>query len=318
MPKAVIKSVLAGGYETTPGVAVPPTWYLPVTNIQPKDTVTQLQDKGWRGSAVDAYDVVPGMITGELDFDGDVYLDTIGHLLVGMFGDITESGSAAPYTHTFNLLNSGQDQPKTQTLTDFYAAGTREYASAMYSELNFKFSPDALLTYQAKTMSYGSATATTPTPSFTNVEVLAGWNGVAKIGGTVYAEMEDAEIDIKRQVVAIKTIQGSQVPYAIFAGVMAVEGKATLVMEDDTYLTDYLNGTKTSFDFTFTQSTGNSIEFNLAKANISAANIQRSKEYVQIPVTFKAYGNSTNVGTSGGYGPLTVTLINSVATGVYL
>lgn len=309
---------MGGGYETTPGNGVVPTFYLPVHTITPKDTVTQLVDKAWRGSAVDAYDVVAGMITGEVGFDGDVYLDTIGHLLAGMMGDIVETGSGAPYTHTFNLLNSGEAQPKTQTLTDFYAAGTREYASAMYSELDFKFTPDALLTYSAKTMSYGSATATTPTPSFSAVEVLPAWTGVAKIGGSVYAEMEDAEIDIKRQVVAIKTINNSQVPYAIFSGVMSVEGKATLVMEDDTYLTDYLSATKTSLDFVFTQSTGNSIEFNMNKANFSAAAIQRTKEYVQIPVSFKAYGNSTNVGSSGGYGPLTVTLINSIATGVYL
>lgn len=318
MPKAVIKSILGGGYETVQGAAVVPSWYIPVHTITPKDTVTQLVDKGWRGSAVDAYDAVAGMITGEVSFDGDVYLDTIGHLIVGMLGDITETGSAAPYTHTFNLLNSGQQQPKTQTLTDFYAAGTRAYASSMYSELTFKFSPDALLTYTAKTMSFGSATATTPTPAYSGVEVLAAWSGVCKVGGTIYAEMEDAEIDIKRQVVAIKTINNSQLPYAIFAGVMTVEGKATLVMEDDTYLTDYLNSTKTSLDFTFTQSTGNSIEFNLAKVSFSAANIQRSKEYVQIPITFKAYGNTTNVGTSAGYGPITVTLINSIATGVYL
>lgn len=318
MPKAVVKSVLGLGVENVaPGTPAAPTVYIPVTTITPKNSVTQLQDKGWRGSAIDAYDVVPGMITGSLDFDGDVYLDTIGYPLAGILGDVVETGSTAPYVHTFNLLNSGQDQPKTHTLTDFYAAGTREYASAMYSELDFKFTPDALLTYSAKTMSFGSVTSSTPTPSYSSVEVLAAWTGVAKIGGSVYAEMEDAEIDIKRAVAYIKTINNSQVPFAVFGGVVSVEGKATLVMEDDTYLTQYLSAGKTSMDFTFTQSTGNSIEFLMSKVNFSAADITRSKEYVQIPISFKAYGNSTNIGASAGYGPLTVTLTNAVAGGLY-
>lgn len=313
MPKAVVKSVLGVAVEATPGTAVAPAIFIPVTNITPKDTVTQLEDKGWRGSAIDAYDVTPGMITGSLDFDGDVFLDTIGYPLAGILGDSAVTGTVAPYTHTFNLLNSGQAQPKTHTLTDFYGAGTREYASAMYSELDFKFTPDALLTYSAKTMSFGSATATTPTPVYSDAEVLAAWTGVATLGGSVYMEMEDAEIDIKRAVTAIKTINNSQVPYAIFGGVVTVEGKATLVMEDDTYLTDYLAGTKTSLDFLFTQSAGNSVEFNMAKVNFTAADIQRSKEYFQLSVSFKAYGNVTNVGASAGYGPLTVTLDNAVA-----
>lgn len=319
MPKAVVKSVLGVGVEplATPGVYTAPTVYIPVHTITPKDTVTQLIDKGWRGSSVDAYDVVAGMITGAVDFDGDVYLDTIGYLLCAMLGDITETGSSAPYTHTFNLLNSGQDQPVTHTLTDYYAAGTRSYSSARYSELSFKFSPDALLTYSAKATTFGSATASTPTPAFSAVEVLAAWTGICKIGGSVYAEMTDAEIDIKRAVTPIKTINNSQQAFNIFAGVVTVEGKATLVMEDDTYLTEYLTAAKTSLEFTFTQATGLSIDFTMSKVNISAADIQRGKEYVELPISFKAYGNTTNVGTSAGYGPLTVTLTNAVASGLY-
>lgn len=313
MPKAVVKSVLGVAVEATAGTAAAPTIFIPVTNITPKDTVTQLEDKGWRGSAIDAYDVTAGMITGSLDFDGDVFLDTIGYPLAGILGDSAVTGTAAPYAHAFNLLNSGQAQPKTHSLTDFYGAGTRVYASSMYSELDFKFTPDALLTYSAKTMGFGSATATTPTPVYSDAEVLAAWTGVAKLGGSVYAEMEDAEIDIKRAVTAIKTINNSQTPFAIFGGVVTVEGKATLVLEDDTYITDYLAGTKTALDFTFTQSAGNSVEFGMAKVNFTAADIQRSKEYFQLSVSFKAYGNITNVGASAGYGPLTVTLTNGTS-----
>jgi hypothetical protein len=317
MPKSVIKSVLQLGPEATAGTLAATLVSIPVTNIAAKNSVTQLTDKGWRGSAIDAYDVVAGMTTAEVDFDGDVFLDTIGYPLAGMFGDVVETGSSAPYTHTFNLLNSGQAQPLSHSFLDYYNAGTRTYASGRYSELDFKFTPDALLTYSAKAMSFSGVVGTAPTPSFSSVEVLPAWTGVVKIGGSNYAEMTDAEINIKRNVEAIKTINNSQTPFAIWAGVMTVEGKATLVMEDDTYLTDYLNGTKTSLEFSFTQSAGNSIDFLMSKVNLTAADVQRGKSYVEQPISFKAYGNTTNVGTSAGYGPITVTLMNSIATGMY-
>lgn len=316
MPKSVAKSVLGLGVETVPGTAKPASVFIPVHTITPKDTVTQLQDKGWRGSMVDAYDVQAGMIVGSLDYDGDVYLDSIGYPLAGMFGDVVETGSSAPYTHTFAVLNSGQGQPVSQTLTDYYAAGTRQYAYAMYSELDFKFSPDALLTYSAKTTTVGSQTTTTPTPSFSAVEALVGYAGVVTIGGTVFAEMTDTEITVKRTVTAIKPINNSQVPSQIFSGPMTVEGKATLVMEDDTYLTQYLTGAKTSLDFTFTQGTG-SIKFHMTKVNLSAADISRGKDYMELPISFKAFGNNTDIGASAGYGPLVVTLVNSVAAALY-
>lgn len=315
MPKPSARTVLGLAVETVKGTATAPTVYIPVHTVTPKDTVTQLVDKGWRGSMVDTYDVQAGMIVGSMSIDGDVYLDSIGYFLSAMFGDLAETGTGT-VTHKFAVLNSGDGQPKSHTLTDFYVAGTRAYAESMYSELTFKLSPDALLTYSAKTMSFGSATATTPTPSWGSLEAMVGWAGVVQIGGSTYGEMTDAEITIKRTATAIKPINNTQVPSQIFVGPISVEGKATLLMEDDTYLTDYLSATKTSLDLTFSQGSG-SLKFHMTKANLSAADIQRGKDYIELPVTFKAHGNSTDIGASAGYSPMLVTLVNSVASGLY-
>lgn len=316
MPKPSARTVFGLAVETTKGTAKVPTVFIPVSTVTPKDAVTQLEDKGWRGAMVDTYDAQAGMIVGSFDYDGDVFLDLIGYQLGAMLGDVTETG-AGPYIHTFAVINSSDGQPKSHTLTDFYVAGTRAYASAMYSELDFKFSPDALLTYSAKAMSFGSATAAAPTPSYTDTEeALPGWGGTVKIGGSTFADMTDAEISIKRTATAIKPIGNSQVPSQIFVGTINVSGKATLVMEDDTYLTDYLNGTKTSLEFDFTQG-ADSIKFHMSKVNLSAADIQRGKDYIELPITFKAHGNSTDIGTSAGYGPLVVTLTNTIASGLY-
>jgi hypothetical protein len=301
---------------TTDGTLAPPTVFLPVNSATPKDTVTQLEDKGWRGSMVDTYDSQTGVTTGEFGFGGDVYTDTIGYVLHGMMGDLSETGTTS-VQHKFALLNSGQGQPKASCFYDNYSAGVRGYAGGQYAELDFTFSPDALLTYSAKASSFGSQTATVTVPSYSAVEALPAWKGVVSVGGTSYAEMTDASLNIKRQVTAVKTINNTQQPFVIWAGPISVSGKATLIMEDDTYLTKYLTGAKTSLEFSFTAPDATTIDFKMSKCSFSGADITRGKEYVELPISFKAHGNITDIGTSGGYGPLTVNLTNAIASGVY-
>jgi hypothetical protein len=319
MPKSSALSLLGLSREkATPYILAAPTAYLPVTQITPKDSVVQLVDKGMRGSMVDAYDAQAGTIVSTFDFDGDVFLDSIGYVLAGFFGDVTESGTAPAVSHKFAVQNSTatQGQPIPTTFTDYYAAGTRAYVGGQYNGLDFKFSPDALLTYSAKTNAFGSITTTSMTPSFTTVETLPAWTGTVKVGGTLATEVTDAEINLKRTVTPIKPVNNTQNPVANWCGVTSVEGKATIVMEDDTYLTQYLTAAKTSLEFNFAQGTS-SLDFKMSKVTLTAADITRGKDYIEIPVSFKAYGNSTDVGTSAGYGLITATLINAIATGTY-
>jgi hypothetical protein len=307
-----------GREKTTAGVYTVPAVSIPVTTLTVKDTVTQLVDKGWRGSMVDSYDAQAGVITGSVDFDGDVFVDSIGYVLAGFFGDITESGTTPAISHKFAVQNGSatSGQPISTSITDNYVAGIRGYSGAQYSELDFKWSADTLLTYSAKTLSFGSAVESTWVPSFTTLEAVPGWLGTAKIGGTLVAEMTDVEINIKRTVTPVKPVNNTQIPLVNWCGPMTVEGKATLVMEDDTYLTDYLNATKTSLEFDFAQGTS-SLDFKMSKVSLTAADITTGKDYIEIPISFKAYGNATDIGGSAGYGLITATLINAIATGTY-
>lgn len=320
MPKSSALSYLGIAKETTFGTAVPATNFIPVTTITPKDNVTLLDDKGMRGAMVETYGQLAGPISGTLDFDGDVFPDTIGFPLAGILGDVTETGSAAPYTHTFAVLNSGTGQPPSYTLNDNYAAGNRQYSGAKFSELGFKMNADGLLTYSAKATTFGSVTAATPTTSFTAVPPMVGWTGAVQIGAVTQAGVIDAEVTIKRSVTIVNAVNGSQAPVQLWSGPVSVDGKATIIMEDDTELTRYLTAGQPSLDFNFQTGTGSTLKqlkLHMSKVSYSAADISRGKDYVEIPVTFTALANSTDVGTSGGYGPIVVTVQNAVNTGVY-
>lgn len=320
MPKASQLSFLGIAKEVTPGTPVASTAFIPVTQVTPKDNLTLLEDKGFRGSLVDVYDKIAGPLSATVDLDGDVFPDTIGWPLAGVLGDVTTTGASAPFSHAFAVLNNGTGQPPSYTLNDQYVAGNRQYAGAKFNELGFKFTDDGLLTYSAKATTFGSVTAAAPTTSFTAIPPMVGWQGAVTIGGIVQTGVLDGEVTIKRTVTVINGIDGTQNPSQLWAGPVQVDGKATLVMEDDTQLTSYLTNGRPAIDFNFTAGAGAAavqLQLHMSKCSVSAADITRGKDYVEIPITWTALANITDIGTSGGYSPIKVTVKNAVASGTY-
>jgi hypothetical protein len=320
MPKASQLSFLGIAKEATVGTAVAPTAFIPVQPPSGKDNITLLQDKGLRGALVDVYDDIAGPKSGTYEFDGDVIPDTFGWLAAAILGDIATTGASAPFTHTVSTLNSGSGQPKSYTLTDFYSAATRAYPGAMFNELDIKFSADGMLTYSAKATTFGSGTATKPTASFTAVTPLASWIGSVTLAAAPTAVCLDGEINIKRDASIINAVDGTQNPAQIWLGPVSVSGKLTLVMEDDTVLTQYLSTGSTTLTVNFAQGTGTSavqVQAVMSKVKLSGADIDRGKDYVTLSVAFDALANSTDIGTSGGYSPIKLTIQNAITTGTY-
>lgn len=320
MPKASQLSFLGIAKETTAGTGVAATAFIPVSAPTGKDALTLLPDKGLRGALVDVYDEIPGPKSGTFEFDGDVFPDTVPWVIAGILGDVVTTGASAPYTHVISTLNSGSGQPKSYSLTDFYSAGTRQYAGAMFNEFDLKFSADGMLTYSAKSTTFGSATVTKPTASFTDIPPLAAWTGTVTIGAAAGAIVMDGEINVKRSATVINAVDNSQDPAAIWLGPVSVDGKLTVVMEDDTLLTQYLNGTPTTLTVDYSAGAGADavqVQATMSKVKLTASDIDRGKDYVSLSISFEALANSTDVGASAGYSPIKFTVQNAVATGVY-
>lgn len=320
MPHSSNLSFLGIAKESTLGTPVASTAYIPIDKPTPKDSLTLLQDKGLRGSMVEVYNEISGPKHSTFDFGGDVFPDTIPWMLAGVLGDLSTTGASAPYTHALAVLNSADGQPKSYTLTDYYATGTRQYAGAKFSELAFKFNGDSMLTYSAKATAFASVTASLPTPSFTSIPPIAAWTGAVQIGGTPVTNVLDGEVTIKRPVTVIQPVAGSQNPGNLWSGPVSVDGKMTLVMEDDTQLTNYLNNSQPSLDINFAGGAGaTAIQVKLHMTNVvySAADIGRGKDYVELAVSFSARANTTDIGTSGGYSPIKATIQNAVIAGTY-
>ena len=301
--------------------SVAPTAFIPVKSMDPMDKLTLLPDEGWRGAPVKQVGHVPGPLYAEYDFAGDVFADLIGYPLAGLLGDLTVTGASAPYTTALSTLCSGNFQPPKYTLTDWNSNITGyQLNGCQFSELGLKFSGAGKLEYTAKATALSNATTSKPTFSNPPTSIIAGWTGAVTVGGSAITSTFDGEINIKRAVDVIDTVDGTQAPYALWAGELESDGKLTLVMEADTYRANFVAGTSTTIDVNFAAGAGataTQVKLHSSLAFLTDAKVTRGKSYAEIELTYVADGNVTDAGASGGYSPIKATLQNASPSGTY-
>ena len=321
-----VRSYLGIAKEVTKGTAVTPTDFIPVlaSKLKPVDVIGALYDEGLRGSLVKTYNYIQGRSNSTFDFGGPVFADTFGYALGGLLGDVTTTGSTAPYTHTISVKNAtavGADaQPTSFTLTDFYAANVRAYPGIQINDVNLKFTADGALDYDAKGMGFLSATASTPTPSFSTVLPYPSWIGTVSIAGSSIANSVDGNIQMTRPVTPIFGLSNTKNPYSVFLGALETKGKIKFVMENDNELTRFLTNTQPAITVNFAQGSGSTatqLQFTVTKGAYVAAVIDRSTDFVQIEVDIDSQANTTDAGSSGGYSNIKWTLQNAKPSGTY-
>ena len=320
------RSYLGIAKETTKGTAVQPTDFIPVTasKLKPVDVIGELYDQGIRGSLITNYNYIPGRKYSTFEFGGPVFADTFGYSLGGILGDVSTTGASAPYTHTFAIKNAtgtaADAQPTAFTLTDFYAANVRNYPGCQIHDLSLKFTSDGLLDYDAKATGFISSTTSTPSPSFSTVLPTPTWYATVTIAGVAVSNSVEGNIDMARPVTPIFGISNTQNPYSVFLGALETKGTIRFVMEADTELTRFLTNTQPSIVINWSQGSGataTQIQASITKGAYVATMIDRSKDYVEIEITLNAQGNTTDVGSTSGYGNIKWTLQNAKTSGTY-
>ncbi|HVN51080.1 MAG TPA: phage tail tube protein [Acidimicrobiales bacterium] len=320
IPVAVSSSYLGIAKEATAGTGVTPTNYIPVLNPQDHDIVNYQFDEGLRGSLIKNYGVIAGTTESEFGWDGNVHTDAIGWPLAGILGDVVTTGASAPYTHTIGIKNNGQ--PKSYTLTDFYGVTqARQYAFQRFTELTLKYNADGLLTYSAKTIGAASTQVSAPTESYSALTAQPGWVVTASIAGASSLLYMSGEVALKRPATAIHVASGAQAPVAVFLGALEVTGKMSLIMPDDNELVRYLTNTQPAVVLSYTtgaSSTTEVLTVQMTKCAYTNAQKNYGKDFVVLDVDITGNGNTTDVGATGGYGEVLVTVENALASGTYV
>lgn len=326
MPIPANLSFVGIAKETTKGTGVVPTAFIPVTTLDPVDNITYFDDTGMRGAMVDVYDLVQGPRFSEVSLAGNVHPDTFPWLLAGIMGDVATTGASAPFTHTISTRNGTDGQPISYSLTDHYgltgATPARRYSGCQFAELTLKYAGDAKIDWSAKAIGFGSTKVARPTASFGAIAMYPSWLGTVTIGGTLRPFVQAGEISIKRGGAGpVSTVNGVQSPYVIWVGPLEIEGKLTLVHEDDTELDRFLNGTNTVLVHNWTTGTAaalTQLQLTMSKVQYKVGAIKRGKQYIELEVDYKALANTTDVGASGGFGAMRAIVQNAVPAATYV
>ena len=307
------------GKESTFGTAVAPAAGLALAAPKVTDTHTTIPDTGWRQSPASSYGHQPGPLEAGIDLGGPAFVDAIGWALAGVLGDHAVTGASAPYTHTFALLNSGSMQPPSYTVTVDDPVGALAYPGCRWSAFTLTANADGLLAWSGSLVGLPAASGSVPpTPSM--VPPMPGWSGVISLGGTVESRVLDLSMTITRQLTSKRNTTGQQSANNVQAGALTVNGTATVLIHNDTYRQDLVNGTALAIDATWSQGSGagsQQITLHSSSCVLDAASRAYNGEWVEVALAWTADANTTDAGASGGRSPIKATLINAVGSGIY-
>lgn len=229
---------------------------------------------------------------------------------------------SAPFTHTFALLNSGDGQSPTHTVSDYTGltatTGARSYPFCRASQIDFTGNAEQLLAVKITGVSWISApAAATPVNTTTFTVPLANWRSTVSIGGTPVYSLGEWATSLKRTLQTYWTAQNSQNPYWIAQGaLMPTATTNQTVSSDESLLLDMLTSGPLALQFAITngQTGANelSLTINMTTAQAVKAKPDRNAVLVGYQSDWSAVANSTDVGGSAGLGPCTVTLVDAV------
>jgi hypothetical protein len=308
--------------ETTPGTAVVPTLFFPFTKFDPTDSNGLLIDDANYGSMTGENGSVTGKRSGAIDQETYFLPDLAGHLLQNILGGYAVAAAVSGvFPHTFTLLNSGDGQPPAHTLTDRQGitatVGARAYSYACLSEVTFSGDATGLVTMACKWVTYGSApAASAPTLATTAETVIPGWRSSVTVAAAA-AKVRQWTYTITRALTPDYLADGTQNPAVIARGDLTVSGSLTVAAQSEQPLLDMIAGTQQATVITIDNG-GATAAVRKLTATMSKAVYAKADLIRQTPmgysIDFKALGNPTDVGASGGRGPISLLLNNAVTT----
>ena len=306
------KSSLAFQKENSWGTGIDPVFTMPVNEITPRPTYALVVDRGMRGIGARDYRSQQAGGHGELAFQGFAMPAYVGHLLVAMLGSVSTAGSTV-WTHTFKMGNTPPsftfETEQTQA-----AAGALRFSGARCSELVFEFdAATGMLQHNSSWMTKIPTKVTGVDPANLALQDMwAGWLGTVTSSGLT-SIVTNATFTFSRALSIKHTAQGSQDPYIIVPGPLALEGSLTIIAEDMTDFDVWKAHTTQSFVITFTYGAGDAQRsFKITASSLNLGNgpfeIDRGEEGILYRLPFLAIYNTTDLG------PAQVELINNVSS----
>lgn len=240
------------------------------------------------------------------------------------------TNTTANYTHTFNNLNPNSStgntsaQPPTFTFLHRNLVATAanhnsdQYAYSRFTDLSLHATKDGWFMWDGKFTSYlRTYPSTDYTPSFTTAKAFPTWQANIQLAASQVYNISEAKITINRELDIVTTADGSQNPYVIAAGPLTAKFNLDYdAVSDETALSYMLNNTQPTLSIQFTNGLSSpntqSITISAALAGHQNAPLSAMRSLWGYKTDGELVANTTNVGNSGGYGPVQVVLVNAI------
>lgn len=246
MPQAS-PGYLGVGVESTAGVAVPPTKFIPAESTSfefPKDSQEIREIRGSR----QAYTSLDGAITPAVNFTSLVYpKGFFGVIMRGLFGDVTTTtpgGATTARKHEF------KDAAKLPTLS-FERSDTRTEGTGnlhqrtgghIIESASFTAEFGSPIRFDLTTQGSGAVTDPAAKPaagdidtSLPSTDLIMNFNQASiEMDGADFDDVKSITFDFTNTLEAQNTLRGSLYPYKIYEGGMACTVSADLAFESVT------------------------------------------------------------------------------------
>jgi len=278
------------------GIAVATAAYFPVEKPKFEDAPKWLYDKGNRGKRARIYTIQQGVISTQFELpDMKFYPDDSGHFLFGILGTDVVTGTN-PYTHTLTELDS---VPNSYTLTDFSSLGAtgqaRQYTGCYLEEVTLKYTVEGDLLLSAKGFGKPSTLVAKPAAAYSTQPFFEGYQAQLTLAGQVNARVMGMTFTVKQKNTIIFGGNNQQGPTAINVAGIEIVGQADVEPNDETEFLYMLNNTQPTSSLLFTSGT-NTLTLQNTKLIFTKGPIDRSGDYVKLPLSFEAAYNATDAG----------------------
>jgi hypothetical protein len=244
---------------------------------------------------------------------------------------VTVTTVIAPFTHVFSNLNLNSSsgllsaQPPSHTLvhrTGIPGVGNNgavQYAYGCFSQVKINGKASALMTWEGALTSWFHAyPASAPTIAPSSVLPTPAWKSTTTIGGSQRYEITDWSVTMNVELEPIPGANGSQSPYVFSRGMLRCPFTATYVAIDESALLHVINNDQPTIAWSVSNGLTGASQVSMAIsagiAGFKSAPLKAGKTLFGFDAAGELIAGSGNAGNSGGFSPLTFTLVNSVSS----
>jgi hypothetical protein len=315
MPFYSIEQKIVGlGKETTRGIAVPPSKYIPATADSFIDyKLNLIEDELVRGG-FEKYPPFAGTKEASGTINIDVDSSNIGDFLLSLLGnveteDVGESGNV--YQHTFTRSNS--ITLPSYTIYFDLALITKQYPLSVVKSIAFTGAGDNRLTASISVLSKTEETTTeTMSPTWSIPAPFMFYQTQIKVDGNAVSYVKDWNLTIDNGATGLRTLTGTQDITDIVANAkLSVSGGFTVYFDSLTERDKFLLNNPANIEIIMTGAeieTGynHQLKIQLPRTHYTAYPFSNVDGLLGAAVTFNAYYGTTN--------SITIILINTTSS----